>query len=345
MTRFLLIIITIFAMVGKTFCQDQENLASTLKIAVNLSDEGKFKESNDKLITLLQKDYLKDLVSYNLSVNYFKLKDYAKAQKYAQSVMDMNSEYMLHASVILGKCLNISKKYTDERKAYDRAAQKFPTEYLPHYCKAKSFTDEKKTAEAYQSYIEAIKRYNFGADLHFDLAQTLYDDELYIHSALAYCFYLLTEPKSARSVLAINKLAAIMNVNDADRIIAQKTANPKLVAPQDEDLISSLLFLNSLQRLPKTSDPLPAAEPFLKNIKSLLTDLSESITDRNGFYETFYLKFFAQMLTDNMLDEYLYFIANAHYDNINDLIPSMTRTRLITFADWLQKYFENNELE
>ena len=59
--RKILLIIILFAMAGKTFCQDQENLASTLKIAVNLSDEGKFKESNDKLITLLQKDYMKDL--------------------------------------------------------------------------------------------------------------------------------------------------------------------------------------------------------------------------------------------------------------------------------------------
>lgn len=342
--RKILLIIILFAMAGKTFCQDQENLASTLKIAVNLSDEGKFKESNDKLITLLQKDYMKDLVSYNLSVNYFKLKDYAKAQKYAQSVMDMNSDYSLHASVILGKCLNISKKYAEERKAYDRAAQKFPNEYLPHYCKAKSYADEKKTNEAYLSYIEAIKRYNFGADLHFDLAQTLYNDELYIHSALAYCFFMLTEPKSARTALAINKLTTIMNVNDADRIIAQKTA--KQADPKDEDLISSLLFINGLQKIQIPQNQiLPSAEPFIKNLKSLLKDVSESITERNGFYEEFYVKFFDNMLKDNMIDEYLYFVLNAQYDDIQDIIPNMTRDRLIHFADWLQKYFENNELE
>lgn len=344
MIRFLLIIITVFAMAGKTFCQDQENLASTLKIAVNLSDEGKFKESNDKLISLLQKDYMKDLVSYNLSVNYFKLKDYAKAQKYAQSVMDMNSDYSLHASVILGKCLNISKKYVEERKAYDRAAQKFPNEYLPHYCKAKSFSDEKKTAEAYQSYIEAIKRYNFGADLHFDLAQTLYDDELYIHSALAYCFFMLTEPKSARTALAINKLTNIMNVKDADRIIAQKTA--KQAPPQDEDLISSLLFINGLQKIQIPQNQiLPPAEPFVKNLKSLLKDVSESITERNGFYEDFYVTFFDNLLKSNMIDEYLYFVLNAQYDDIQDIIPSMSRERLMKFAEWLQNYFETHNLE
>lgn len=342
--RKILLIIILFAMAGKTFCQGQENLASTLKIAVNLSDEGKFKESNDKLITLLQKDYMKDLVSYNLSVNYFKLKDYAKAQKYAQSVMDMNSDYSLHASVILGKCLNISKKYIEERKAYNCAAQKFPNEYLPYYCKAKSFTDEKKNNEAYLSYIEAIKRYNFGADLHFDLAKTLYNDELYIHSALAYCFFMLTEPKSARTALVINKLTTIMNVNDADRIIAQKTA--KQNDPKDEDLISSLLFINGLQKIQIPQNQiLPPVEPFIKNLKSLLKDVSESITERNGFYEDFYVKFFDNMLKDNMIDEYLYFVLNAQYDDIQEFIPNMTRDSLIHFADWLQKYFENNELE
>ncbi|MCQ2973664.1 MAG: hypothetical protein MJ211_02500 [Bacteroidales bacterium] len=343
MNKIILLIFIFLSIANKNFCFSQNANADLMKKAVSLSEEGKFKESNDNLVYLYSQNYMKDYVCYYLAVNYFAMYDYTKAQKYAKQVVDMNSDYMLKCFTILGKCLNNSNKFNEERCIYNKVSKKFPNEYLPFYCKALSFKDENINDSACVYFIKAINCYNFCPDIHFNLAKTLYSQELYIHSLLAYYFFLLTEPKEERSFIAINYIYNIMNFKESDRVIAQKINDNNYYSKADQELISCLMFINGLKKSNiDNNTKLPDCNVFINNSKSILTDICETIETRDNFYENFYVNFFTNLIKNNFLDEYLYLILNSKYENINKVLFTVNQNKLTKFADWLQSYFETN---
>lgn len=290
--------------------KNQKENAKTLKEAIALQSEGKLAESNQKLIDLYALHFMEDYVCWQLSNNYYRIGDIKKAERFANEAMGEGSKYVLQAGIIKSMCLGIRKQPDEQLQLLERLAVAYPNE-----------------AKA-------------NPTMHILIATLNNDKQLYIHAFLAYYMYLFTNPVTygKETILALNDL---MSRRDVNSIIDEKTTNPSQLTKEDNDLIWGMLFINELKTSATDSESgLPDVNNFVNNSKSLITSICQSIEEKKGFYEEFYVNFYDKILKSNMLEVFLYYcLANA-YPDINTAIPGMTKEKMDAFADWLEGNLE-----
>lgn len=290
--------------------KNQKENAKTLKEAIALQSEGKLAESNQKLTDLYALHFMEDYVCWQLSNNYYRIGDIKKAERFANEAMVEGSKYVLQAGIIKSMCLGIRKQPDEQLQLLERLAVAYPNE-----------------AKA-------------NPTMHILIATLNNDKQLYIHAFLAYYMYLFTNPLTygKETILALNDL---MSRRDVNSIIDEKTTNPSQLTKEDNDLIWGMLFINELKTSATDSESgLPDVNNFVNNSKSLITSICQSIEEKKGFYEEFYVNFYDKILKSNMLEVFLYYcLANA-YPDINTAIPGMTKEKMDAFADWLEGNLE-----
>ncbi len=290
--------------------KNQKENAKTLKEAIALQSEGKLAESNQKLTDLYALHFMEDYVCWQLSNNYYRIGDIKKAERFANEAMGEGSKYVLQAGIIKSMCLGIRKQPDEQLQLLERLAVAYPNE-----------------AKA-------------NPTMHILIATLNNDKQLYIHAFLAYYMYLFTNPVTygKETILALNDL---MSRRDVNSIIDEKTTNPSQLTKEDNDLIWGMLFINELKTSTTDSESgLPDVNNFVNNSKSLITSICQSIEEKKGFYEEFYVNFYDKILKSNMLEVFLYYcLANA-YPDINTAIPGMSKEKMDAFADWLEGNLE-----
>ena len=290
--------------------KNQKENAKTLKEAIALQSEGKLAESNQKLTDLYALHFMEDYVCWQLSNNYYRIGDIKKAERFANEAMEEGSKYVLQAGIIKSMCLGIRKQPDEQLQLLERLAVAYPNE-----------------AKA-------------NPTMHILIATLNNDKQLYIHAFLAYYMYLFTNPVTygKETILALNDL---MSRRDVNSIIDEKTTNPSQLTKEDNDLIWGMLFINELKTSATDSESgLPDVNNFVNNSKSLITSICQSIEEKKGFYEEFYVNFYDKILKSNMLEVFLYYcLANA-YPDINTAIPGMSKEKMDAFADWLEGNLE-----
>lgn len=286
--------------------KNQKENAKTLKEAIALQSEGKLAESNQKLTDLYALHFMEDYVCWQLSNNYYRIGDIKKAERFANEAMGEGSKYVLQAGIIKSMCLGIRKQPDEQLQLLERLAVAYPNE-----------------AKA-------------NPTMHILIATLNNDKQLYIHAFLAYYMYLFTNPVTygKETILALNDL---MSRRDVNSIIDEKTTNPSQLTKEDNDLIWGMLFINELKTSATDSESgLPDVNNFVNNSKTLITSICQSIEEKKGFYEEFYVNFYDKILKSNMLEVFLYYcLANA-YPDINTAIPGMSKEKMDAFADWLE---------
>ena len=311
MKRLLVVIFILMATIAAAQepTKNQKENAKTLKEAIALQSEGKLAESNQKLTDLYALHFMEDYVCWQLSNNYYRIGDIKKAERFANEAMGEGSKYVLQAGIIKSMCLGIRKQPDEQLQLLERLAVAYPNE-----------------AKA-------------NPTMHILIATLNNDKQLYIHAFLAYYMYLFTNPVTygKETILALNDL---MSRRDVNSIIDEKTTNPSQLTKEDNDLIWGMLFINELKTSATDSESgLPDVNNFVNNSKSLITSICQSIEEKKGFYEEFYVNFYDKILKSNMLEVFLYYcLANA-YPDINTAIPGMTKEKMDAFADWLEGNF------
>ncbi|MBR4326614.1 MAG: hypothetical protein IKP73_13930, partial [Bacteroidales bacterium] len=290
--------------------KNQKENAKTLKEAIALQSEGKLAESNQKLTDLYALHFMEDYVCWQLSNNYYRIGDIKKAERFANEAMGEGSKYVLQAGIVKALCLGIREKTDEELQLLERLAVSYPNE-----------------AKA-------------NPTMHLLIASLNADKHLYINSLLAYYMYLFANPVTygKQTIIAIYDL---MSRRDVNSVIEEKTANPSQLTKEDNDLIWGMLFINELKTSATDSESgLPDVNNFVNNSKSLITSICQSIEEKKGFYEEFYVNFYDKILKSNMLEVFLYYcLANA-YPDINTAISGMSKEKMDAFADWLEENLE-----
>ena len=308
MKRLLVVILILTATiaVAQEPTKNQKENAKTLKEAIALQSEGKLAESNQKLTDLYALHFMEDYVCWQLSNNYYRLGDIKKAERFANEAMRDGSKYVLQAGIIKSMCLGIRNQPDEQLQLLEKLAVTYPNE-----------------AKA-------------NPTMHLLIATLNNEKQLYIHAFLAYYMYLFTNPVTygKETILALNDL---MNRHDINPIIDEKTANPSQLTKEQLDLIWGMLFINELKTCATDSESgLPDVDNFVNNSKMLITSICNSIEEKQGFYEDFYVNFYDRLLKANMLDAFLYYcLADAYASDINDKIP-MSKEKMTSFADWLE---------
>lgn len=310
MKRLLVVIFILMATIAAAQepTKNQKENAKTLKEAIALQSEGKLAESNQKLTDLYALHFMEDYVCWQLSNNYYRIGDIKKAERFANEAMRDGSKYVLQAGVIKALCLGIRNQKSEQLHLLERLAKAFPYD-----------------AKANPS-------------INLLIASLNNERQLYIHAFLAYYMHLFTSPANGKeTIIAINDLMSRRNVNT---IIDEKTANLSHMTKEELDLTWAMLFINELKTCTTDSESrLPDVDNFIDNSKMLITSICNSIEEKKGFYEEFYVDFYDKLLKDNMLDAFLYYSLSYTYPDINKKIP-MSKEKMTAFADWLEGNLE-----
>ena len=321
-----------------TFSGFAQSDADKLKQALELLEKGSFNESNELLIPLYSKNYMKDLVCYNISLNFFNLNNFTKAEKYANESVEMNTAYSMQAAVIKGKCLNIKGKFSEEEKFYRKMTDKFPKEFLFHNLLADNLLRQKKYNEASEELKKSILLDKFGASSHYKLGKIEEGNENFSKSMLCYYYFLMCSKDSSQQKETILSIAKIMNFNEFDRVISEKTSNEN-ISLEEINISSLMFFLTDLEKI-SLNDSLPDLQKFVKNSRRFLEDVAVmGLTHRKTgyFYEDFYVDFFAKLMENNMLDTFLYYCLIKIYPNVSEEIHGVTKEKMLKFAEILEE--------
>ena len=333
--------IFVFLLLGFNNLYAQDINAQMFKQAEEKTSIGEFNKSNEILLSLLSKDYMPDLVCYYLSMNYFNLKDYQKAIKYASKTIN-NETYGEKAALIKGKSLEFLGKYYEQNKFYSEMTQKFPNNYVFYNLKAEILLKQKKTSEAEKMLQNSVLKNKFGSQAHFVLGEINKDKENLTESLLCYYYFLMCETNTVRTKEIICKIAKILNTKDIDRIISEKSFNEISMSKQQKDMTSTILILSDMQTFSQ-EDSLPQMKTFVENSKTFFSSITNIIEKPyEGFYENFYVDFFSKLLKNNMSDSFLYYSLINVYPNINQTIKAMTKEKMLKFANFLEETKEND---
>ena len=310
-----------------------------LREALALQHDGKLAESNQKLTDLYALRYMTDFVCWNLANNYYNLKDYKRAERFASQAMEEGSQYVLQAGILKAMSLGMRGRHAEELQLLQELAQHFPDDPAPHFALAVHLWNHNDRHNADKEFHSAIKLDKANASMHLRIAYLNNDAQLYVHAFLAYYMYLFINPSSygKEAILTLNE---IMNRRNVNNIIDEKTANDALLTKEDSDLIWAMLFINELKTCAIDSESgLPDVDNFVDNSRRLLTSVCESIEEKEGFYEEFYIDFYQKLLKADMLDAFLYYCLSKTYPDLNDEIP-MSKEKMTSFADWLEGEWE-----
>ncbi len=321
-----------------TFCGFAQSDADKLKQALELLEKGSFNESNELLIPLYSKNYMKDLVCYNISLNFFNLNNFTKAEKYANESVEMNTAYSMQAAVIKGKCLNIKGKFSEEEKFYRKMTDKFPKEFLFHNLLADNLLRQKKSEAAAEELKKSISLDRFGESSHYKLGKIEEENENFATSMLCYYYFLMCSKNSGQRKETILSMAKIMNFNEFDRVISEKTSNENIPL-EESNMCAMMFFLTDLEKI-SLNDSLPDLQKFVKNSRRFLEDVAVmGLTHRKTgyFYEDFYVDFFAKLMENNLLDTFLYYCLIKIYPNVSEEIHGVTKEKMLKFAEILEE--------
>lgn len=316
----------------------QKDNPETLKNAITLQSEGRIEESNQKLTDLYALDYMTDYVCWQLATNYYNIGNYKKAERFAGEAMTEGSKYILQAGIIKAMCLGTRGKTDQELELLEKLAKSFPDKAQAHFSLGICLWNNNTLQRANDELHKAIKIDKLNPSMHLRIAYINNSQQFYIQAFMAYYIYLFINPVtySKQTIATLNEIMSQRNVNP---IIEEKTANDDLLSKQDSDLTWAMLFLKELKTCETDSvSGLPDVDNFVDNSKSLINSICESIEEKEGFYEEFYVDFFQKLIKENMLDAFLYYcLTDAYKEQLNTAIPGMSKEKMNKFADWLEQ--------
>lgn len=337
MRAFILLLVIFFSMTAKS-----QTVEEKMRLALQLQEQKEYAKSNKHLIDLYSTNDLKELVCLNLAKNYFEIGNCKMAKKYASECIAGKGQYSKEAAIIKGSVLNKEKNYDEEEKLYNEILKLFPNDYDILYCQAVRISEQRPN-EAGVEFYKTIKSNPLNRGMHWVIAEFEESRRHYAQCLLAEYFQMLTAP-NIQSIKRIDRITKNRGIKDAMQQVLY--SSDTITGKTENELFWAMAFIPDLEKCEISEDTqLPDAECFIDNCHEFLEKVCQSVTTNKNENERsssdFYVDFFNNLLSNNMLDEYLYFVMIGAYTDINDYIPNMSKDRMNRFADFLEEYFKN----
>lgn len=308
--------------------------------AISLSNQEKYKESNDRYFYLVDKNISKDMAYYNIALNFYKAKDYKYALKYSKLCREISKEYYYQSSIIMGKCLSEQKQYEQEQEIYNQLIEKYPDDFFPLYCLAYSFYNQQNLDKALEVLFKALKLKVIEAQIHALIADIYLKKEYYAHSLLAMYFELLCQDNYASKVFCINKINKILNIPDIDVTIAKMQSEFDTIEKFDSQMLSAMLFIKFDKQCNVDNNTLlPELKCFVDHSNYFLENIAQYNLEKNNDLYNSYVEFYELLYQKNYLKEFLYYLTSVYKDDdFAHIFNSVSKDSMMQFADFLEEF-------
>ncbi|MGE0021903.1 MAG: tetratricopeptide repeat protein [Draconibacterium sp.] len=307
-TRLLfLLILTLFAISVSAQTPTAQDIVNE---GIKYHDEGNYPKAIETYKKALEINPNSGLALYEMALTYFTIKDYQNAEIASKKAIDANDDHKMHAYMMLGNSLDMLGEPKKAIKAYEKAIKDYDN-YLLYYNYALACLNAGETEKAYDAAIKAILNNSSHASGHLILSQVMEKKGSRIKAMLPLYFFLMLEPNSARSEVNYKALRGFIDLGVTQT--SKKNINVSVPTDKDADfgaaemMISLSRASNALEENKDKTD----LELFANNNEKIFLMLGELKKENTGFWWDFYVPFFYEMATKNLVKPYSYYISQS----------------------------------
>ncbi len=317
----------------------QEKVDSLASIGIQYHENGAYDLAVEKYKEALALDPSSPLVNYEIGLTYMYLKEYEKAVKHCDIVLQQNDKYILETYITKGSCLDYLGETKASVKLFKKGLKKFGEHHLLYYNLAYDYYKMQENKKAEEALTAAINLRPGHSSSHLLLGYLMADQGSKSQSLLCLHYFLFLEPDSERAKAAYDLLMEQFggnverNSDTPDEITIYfdpKSADSEFSAA--DLMISMLEASKSLDKNEGKSED----EMFIENTTSFFTTLGELKKDKSkGLWWEFYVPLFYDIAQSDHMTAYCYYISMAGNQNAGAWLQD-NEEQMKNFVDWLE---------
>jgi tetratricopeptide (TPR) repeat protein len=302
-----LMILTLFA--GAVSAQNP-GLEDLVKEGIQYHDNGDYSKAIETYKMALEIDPNSGLANYEIALTYFSTKDYKNAEIHSKKAVDANDGPRMQAYTMYGNSLDMQGETKKAIKVFEKAIKDYDN-YLLYYNYALTCLNAGETEKAYDATIKAILNNSSHASSHMILSQVMEKKGSRVKAMLSLYFFLMLEPNSTRSAANYQALRNFIDLGVTQT--SEMNINVSVPADKDADFGAAEMMIS----LSKASNTLEEnkgkteLELFAENNYNIFSILGELKKENKGFWWDFYVPFFYEMATKNMVKPFSYYISQS----------------------------------
>lgn len=279
---------------------------------IKLHDRGDYKGAIKQYKKALKKDKNNYSAHYELAFTYSALRNYKKVVKHADVLINANPQPNItdQAYDIKGTALDEMGKPYDAIKCYEEGVKYYPNFYLLHFNLGLTLYKTGQTDKAVESFINAIGVRPDHGSSHLFLGLIMQDEGKRVQSMLSLYYFLMLEPKTSRSKIAIKSLMEQMNQGiSSDPSKNSITINVSSLTEDDPfSTIDMMISMNQGLTVTEEGKEKSPGEKFYGTTETLFSMLAEKKDENSGFWWDFYAEFFTKLKNSEHLETFCYYI-------------------------------------
>lgn len=337
------------------FAQNIDMVQKFIKEGIALHDKGDFEgaiASYDKAIAL---DENSILAIGEKALSYLSLKDYENAIKLCQEAIEINpqSDNLAFIYTLYANALDEAEKPLEALAVYEEGLAVFPNRYLLHFNKGIALLRLEKYEEALLSLEEAISINPNHPGSHSAIGGILLGGNN-IPALLALSRFLVLEPEGKRAEVNCNYIQDIVSADDN----VEKTGNNSITISVDQMLMEAIgqkekqandfsmpTFLLTMtaaldhdKKTKRKNKNKNQAELFQNKFETVCSSLKEGQEDNFGFYWEYYVPYFLEMESKDLLETFSYIVYASSADKRVHTWLEKNGAKIEAFYDWSADY-------
>lgn len=344
-----------------SYAQDANQL---LKEGIAFHDAGKHEEALEKYEEALKLAPDSPVIYYEMALTYFQKQDYKNCIKYSDKVIKSKSQSTIPAYVIKGSSLDMMGKTDKSIKLFEEVIKENPKNYLLYYNLALNYYKIGELKKAEENLINAIGTNPEHTSSHLMLGYVEFDRNRKIPSMMAFYYFLLLEPNSARSGQAYEFLKKQLLSNSSvkkeknneitisvggkddefavvEMVMALSQASNLMIPTKEniEKIAKEALENNDTTSTEKVivvkDTPKTDEEIFRDNTQTFFSFL-DAKNQKDTIWWNFYSPFFNQLGQSEHIDTFCYWISQKSNENAAKWIEQNPE-KVLEFKKWVAR--------
>lgn len=318
----------------------QETAKEKISRGVQLHDQGNYREAIAVYEEVVAEDDKNWEAYYEMCLSYVSLNEFDNTIKYADIVIDSDSDMMPKGYYIKGVALDYSGKHKEAIKVFKKGIKVAPQFHSLYYSLAivECRLEEYDEAENYLQ--EGLQQNPLHGSSHLLLGKLNYEERT--KSLLALYNFLIIEPtgKRANEALTLVKKHHSLGVEFKDDNNVNITLNSLAIDSEFGGAEALLSMSQALRRDEEYADK-SDFEFFADNTKSFFMVLGELKENKKkkGFWWDYYVDFFYNLAkNEEMYETFMYYIHQDIQNTQVELWLQDNPEKVDAFLDWVTNY-------
>jgi len=313
---------------------------SYLKEGVRLYDNGDYTSALEQYKKALLIDSTSSVANYEMASTYFAIKEYQKAIDFADKVIKQNTINSEQAFILKGSALDVLGNSAEAVNVYKTGQIVFPNSYLLYYNLALTLFNTKGNPKEIEQDLQlALNIKPTHASSHLLLAYLMTNQNKRVQALLAIYNFLLIEPKTSRSIKALQLLD--YQLKKGVKKDGDKNINITLALGDKDDEFSPAELMLSMLEASKNLDEnknKTAQELFISNTQAFFSVLSETTKDKITSWWKFYTGFFNDLQKNKMDETFCNYIRQSQGDDAINTWLKKNTDKIDALLKWSEDY-------